>query len=272
VSGSRIIAAAWAEASKLGAQFKLRLVLAICVAGPFAFVAAMKVQSSLPEDTLFGRAVKDTGFATPLVILGFAGLWLLPALTSIVAGDLFSAEDRYGTWTTVLTRSCTRNEVFSGKVLVAFAFSLLAVMMVAAGSFAAGLLGFGAAPLIDLSGALVPPARAFREVALAWVSVFPPALAFTAIAMLFSVATRSSAAGVGVPVVLGLVMELAELMDGPDAYRRLLLTSSFGAWHGIVTEHPYYGPLVHGIGVSALYTLGCVIAAHRILRARDIAG
>ena len=72
------------------------------------FAAAMRVQSSLPADTLFGRAVTDSGFAIPLVVLGFAALWPLPVLASIAGGDVFSAEDRYGTWKTVLTRSRSR--------------------------------------------------------------------------------------------------------------------------------------------------------------------
>src|SRR5262245_2759057 len=109
------------------AQYKVRIVLAVCVAGPLAFAVAMRVQTNLPTDTLFGRSVAETGFAVPLVVLGFAALWAFPALASIVGGDLFSAEDRYGTWATVLTRSRSRAEVFAGKVVTAFAFSVLAV-------------------------------------------------------------------------------------------------------------------------------------------------
>ena len=111
------------ECAKVGAQLKARAVLALCVAGPFAFVAAMRVQSEMPEDTLFGRALKESGFATPLVILGFAALWVFPVLTAVIGGDLFSAEDRYGTWATALTRSRTRAEVFAGKVVTALGFS-----------------------------------------------------------------------------------------------------------------------------------------------------
>jgi ABC-2 type transport system permease protein len=86
-------------------QFKVRILIATCVVAPFGFAVAMRVQGSLPVDTLFGRAVKDSGFAIPLVVLGFAALWAFPVLTSVVGGDIFSAEDRYGTWKTVLTRS-----------------------------------------------------------------------------------------------------------------------------------------------------------------------
>jgi ABC-2 type transport system permease protein len=65
--------------------------VAACVLSPIAFAAAMRVQSSVPSHTLFGRAVNESGYAVSLVVLGFAALWAFPVLTSIVGGDLFSA-------------------------------------------------------------------------------------------------------------------------------------------------------------------------------------
>jgi ABC-2 type transport system permease protein len=265
------MAVAGVECSKLRSQLKTRVVLGSCTIGPFAFVAAIRMQNSVPEDTLFGRAVKESGFATPLVILGFAALWIFPVLTSVVGGDLFSAEDRYRTWTTLLTRSRSRAEVFAGKVLVALGFALLAVVTLAISSIAAGVLVIGFQPLIDLSGTLLTAPQALADVACAWASVVPPALGFTAVAVLVSVASRSSAAGVGLPVVAGLLMQLYDYVDGPLWIRELLVASAFGAWHGLVTEHRFYRPLVHGTAVSAAYLIVCLAVAYRLLQRRDIA-
>ncbi len=267
-----ILAVVGAEAAKLRAQFKSRAVLGVCLAGPFAFVAALRLQPALPEDTLFGRSVTESGFAAPLVVLGFAALWVFPALTSVVGGDLFSSEDRYGTWTTVLTRSRSRAEVFAGKVVVALGFSSLAVCALALSSLAAGLLGIGYQPLVDLSGTLRAPMRALGDVVLAWTSILPPVFGFCALSVLLSVATRSSAAGVGLPVVVGLAMQLFATLDSPDLVRRLLLTSAFEAWHGLLVERPFYRPLTYSVVVSAAYIAVCLVAAYRILRSRDIGG
>jgi len=49
------------------------------------------------------------------------------------------------------------------------------------------------------------------------------------------------------------MMQLYGFVDGPEAVRRMLITSAFGAWHGFVTEPRYYGPLVHGSTVSGAY-------------------
>ena len=267
-----VLAVVAVECAKLRAQRYVPSVLAACVAGPLAFVVAIRAQSAVPEDTLFGRSVKESGLATPLVVLGFAALWIFPALSSVVGGDLFSAEDRYGTWATVLTRARSRAEVFSGKVLTALAFSSLAVVALAASSVAAGVFVVGWQPLIDLSGVLLPPWQALGRVVLAWASVLPPALAFTSLATLLSVATRSSPAGIGLPVVAALMMQLYAYVDGPEVVRRLLMTSAFGAWHGLMTQPAYYGPLIHGTTVSAAYCVVCLAAAYRSLRHRDIGG
>ena len=269
VRGSLCVAAV--EWSKLWAQAKTRVVLVVCVAAPFVFITAIQAQTTVPSDTLFGRSVKESGFATPLVVLGFAGLWVLPVLTSIVGGDLFAAEDRYGTWTTLLTRSCSRSDVFAGKVTVAFGFSSLVVAVLAASSVSAGVLVVGSQPLVDLSGVLLPPQSALGRVVLAWTSVLPPCLGFTAMAVLLSVVTRSSTAGVGLPVVVALAMQLFSLVDGPEVVRRLFIVSSFGAWHGLLTEPRYYRPLLQGAAVSTVYTIASIAIAYEIFRRRDIA-
>ena len=128
------------------------------------------------------------------------------------------------------------------------------------------------AAVINLSGALLPPPQALVRVALAWASVLPPALGFTGVAVLLSVATRSSAAGIGLPVLAGLAMQGYALVDGPEAVRRLLIASAFGAWHGLLTEPPYYRPLIHGTMISAAYLVVCVVVVYRMLRRRDIGG
>jgi ABC-2 type transport system permease protein len=258
------------EWSKLAAQLKVRVAVVACAAGPFVFAAAIRVQGSLPTDTLFGRSLADSGLAVPLVVLGFSALWAFPVLASIVGGDVFSAEDRYGTWTTMLTRSRSRAEVFGGKVLAALCFSTLAVATLAASSVAAGVLVIGRQPVIDLSGILRQPREALFRVMLAWMSVLPPTFGFTGLAVLTSIATRHTAAGIGLPVIAGLLMQLAALIDGPEAIRRLLITSAFETWHGFLTEPPYYGPLAGGTIVSGVYLLTCLAIAYRVLRQRDI--
>lgn len=241
------------ELVKLALQLRTRVAAVLCLVGPFVFTIVVRTQSALPTDTLFGRWVHVSGAAIPLVVLGFAGLWALPALTSIVTGDLFAAEDRFGTCKTLLTRSPSREQIFCGKVLAGLTYTVVVVLLLGAASIAAGVLLGGDQPLVGLNGQQVPAGRALLLVSLCWAVVLLPTVGFGALAVLTSVATRSSPAGIGVPVFVGLLMQLATLADGHEVARLLMLTTPFTAWHGLLTADPFYGPLVWGAATSLGY-------------------
>jgi ABC-2 type transport system permease protein len=260
------------ELAKLAGQIRIRVAVALCLLVPFAFAAALGTQDGTPDDILFGRWVHTSGYAVPLVVLGFVSQWLLPALTGIVAGDLFASEDHFGTWATMLTRSRSRSEIFAGKTFAAMTYAIVVVVLLAVSSLTAGVLLLGDRPLADLSGVLVGSGAWTWLVLACWAAVLPPVMAFTAFGLLVSVATRNSAIGIAVPVVAGLLAQLAA-MAGPPAYVGVLLpATSFRAWHGLLTSPPYAGPLIGGLAVSAAYTVVCLTVAYALLWRRDLAG
>ena len=128
----------------------------------------------------------------------------------------------------------------------------------------------GRQPLIGLSGTELPAVAALGRVVLAWASVIPPVLGFTALALLLSATTRSGIAGVGLPVLLGLVMELASLLDGADAARPFALTAQFVAWHGLFAEPRFHGPLLRDLMVSVVYLFACLMPAYVAFSRRDL--
>lgn len=263
--------AVWrAELARLSAQPWTRVALALCAVAPFLAVGVLAAQSSVPEDTLFGRWVHTSGFALPLVVLSFAGQWGLPALATLVAGDIFSAEDHHGTWKAVLTRSRSRSEVFVGKTAAALTWSVLVVVVLALASTAAGLLA-GTEPLVGLSGQLVPAGQAVPLVLASWATALAPTLGFAAVGLAVSVVTRRSTAGIGVPVLLGLLMQLLALVNGPDLLRVLLLSTAYGSWHGLWAQPTFTGPLLQGLAVSAVWLVLGIVVAHQVFLRRDVA-
>ena len=90
------------ELRKLMAHLTTRILILVCAIGPLAFAVLLKVQSGTPSDALFGVWVHSSGFAISLVILGFAGSWGFPIIAGVLAGDLFSSEDRLPCAVTVL--------------------------------------------------------------------------------------------------------------------------------------------------------------------------
>lgn len=260
------------EVTKLAAQARTRATLAVCLVAPFIFVVLLDRQDRVPKDTLYGRWVHASGFATPLMILGFAAQWVFPLLTSLVAGDIFASEDQHGTWKTILTRSHSRTQIFWAKTLAAATFAALVLAVLAVSCLAAGVLLVGHQPLEGLSGTLLPPGRTAGLVLAAWATALLPLLGFTAFGIMLSVLTRSSPMGIVGPVVLGLVMQLYSFLNGADAIRHLLLVTPFDSWHGLLAADPYYGALRQGALVSIAYIAICLTVAYTALRRRDITG
>jgi ABC-2 type transport system permease protein len=260
------------EVRKLTAQLPVRLLGLASLLGPFAFAIALKLVAASPSDTLFGMWVHSSGFAVPLVILSFAGGWGFPVIAAVVAGDIFSSEDRHGTWKTVLTRACSRGDVFTGKVLAAAALAVGLVLLLAAAGVAAGILLVGTRPLVGLSGQLIAPGTAFAAILASWVVSIPPLLAFTALALLFSVAARNGIIGVVGPVLTALVMQLLALVGSGIWVHQLLALAVFDDWHGLFTDPHFLGQLAVGSAVSLGWIALCLSLAWRLLRARDFAG
>jgi len=260
------------EVSKLRVQYRAKAVLLGACLAPIPVVVIIHGQSRPPKDTLFGRFAIDNGFALALLVLGFASQWVLPLLTSVVAGDVFASEDQHGTWKTVLTRSASRSQIFSAKVVTAFGFATLMLTLLAASTIISSLLIVGDQPLTGLSGQTIAAGSALKLVIAAWASVLPATLGFTCLAIVLSVWSRNPAVGIAAPVVIAMVMQLVGALGGVEAVRPLLITTSLEAWHGLIAQPAFTGPLVEGVLVSLVWCLVCLVLAFVLLRRRDITG
>jgi ABC-2 type transport system permease protein len=260
------------EMAKTASQLVPRAATLVCLVGPFAFTFFINTQASVPADALFGRWVHSSGFAIPFVVLGFGGVVGFPLLTSLVGGDIFAAEDGNATWKTLLTRSCSRRDIFVAKCLAAATFSIAMVALLAVTSTIAGVVIVGTQPLISLSGEALDPSRAIIVILESFGIALLPALAFTCIGILFSVASRNSMVGVLGPPLVGLVMLLVSLIGSGAFVRSVLLTTPFEAWHGILVDPSRSEPLVVGAVVCAAYAYLSLDAARRAFRRRDFAG
>ncbi len=269
---SRAVSVWRAEILKLRAQLPLRVLVLVCLLGPFAFGLVLSEQAAVPADTLLGVWVHESGYAVSLVVLGFAGYLGFPVIAGVLAGDLFSSEDRYGTWKTVLTRSRTAEELFAGKVLAALTAAVALTAIVALSSLAAGLAFTGNEPLVGLSGVVIPSGEALGLVLVSWLLSIPPMLGFTCLAMLFSVASRNGIVGVLGPLLVALVMQLLSLIGSGTVAHMLLLTTAFTDWHGLLSSPKFYGPMVIGVLVGLLWAAACLAVSWRILRSRDFGG
>ncbi len=109
-------------------------------------------------------------------------------------------------------------------------------------------------------------------VIVAWLLNVLPMLAFTSLAVLFSVATRNGIAGVVGPALVDLVMQLLLLVGTGVWLHMLLAASAFQGWYTLFTAHPYYGPPVIACIVSVILIVACLGGSWLIIRRRDFAG
>ncbi|WP_445524047.1 ABC transporter permease [Streptomyces cyslabdanicus] len=257
------------ELVKLVSQWRIRLLVLACWIVPALFVAAVSLQSTLPSDTLFGRWMHATGWAGPLVMLGFAGTWALPLLTSVVAGDVFASEDRLGTWRHLLVAVRSPRRIFASKALAGLTVILLLVAGLACSSTVGGVLAVGNQPLVGLDGHLLTPADAAGKVLLAWLCVLAPTLALAAIGLLGSVALGRSPMGLLLPALAALAMQLAQMLPLPVAIRLALPGYAFIAWNGLFTSPAQLGPLLIGIVVGLVWAVAATTLAYLLFLRRD---
>ncbi|WP_410671449.1 ABC transporter permease [Amycolatopsis sp. cmx-4-68] len=260
------------ELVKLFAAWRIRLLVLACWLAPALFVAVVSEQSSLPVDTLFGRWMNATGWAGPLVMLGFAGTYALPLLTSVVAGDVFAAEDRLGTWRHLLVAVRSTRRIFVAKALASLTVILVLVAGLAVSGAVGGVLSAGSRPLVGLDGHLLAPADAAGQVLLAWVCVLAPTLALAAIGLLGSVLWGRSPMGLLLPAVVALVLALAQLLPLPVAVRLALPSYAFIAWNGLFTDPAQLGPLLIAVGVSLAWAVAATALAYLLFVRRDFTG
>ena len=257
------------ELVKLLSQWRVRLLIVACWLAPALFVTVVSRQASLPVDTLFGRWMHATGWAGPLVILGFSGSWALPLLTSLVAGDVFASEDRLGTWRHLLVAVRSPRRIFVSKALASLTVIALLVIGLVCSSTIGGLAVIGNKSLIGLDGHLLSPGDAAGKVLLAWACALAPTLALAAIGLLGSVALGRSPMGLLLPAVVALAMQIVQQLPVPVAIRYALPGYAFISWNGLFTGPAQLGPLLIGIAVSLVWVVVATALAYFLFARRD---
>jgi len=257
------------ELVKLVSQWRIRLVFLACLLAPAIYSAVISRQTSLPADAVYGRLMNQSGWAGSLAILVFMGTLLLPLLTSVVAGDIFAVEDRLGTWRHLLVAVRSPRRIFVSKAVAALTVTLALLACIALSSVAGGLASIGSHPLPGLDGHLIGSGELALTVLLAWLTIVPPTLAFSAVGLLGSVALGRSPLGLLMPVALALVLMGVQLMPVPVALRVALPMHAFLSYRGLFTEPAQLGPFWIGLVVSLSWAALATFLAYRLFLRRD---
>ena len=184
------------ELLKLLAQKRTYLGLGAAIAVPLAFVIVLTIKAGGPTDIPLGRYIRQTGLATPFVVLFFMSIWAFPLITALVAGDIVASESHNGTLKTILTRSRNRGEIFAGKVAATFTYTVIVVFAMGLVAFVAASISWGFHPLTSLSGTTVSFGHGLGLLAASLALYAWPMAGIAAFGLFLSTVTRNSAASV----------------------------------------------------------------------------
>jgi ABC-2 type transport system permease protein len=260
------------EVLKLLAQKRTYLGVGAAMLVPLVFVVVLTIQKGGPSDIPLGRYLRQTGLATPFVVLFFMSIWAFPLITALVAGDVVAAESQNGTLKTILTRSRNRGEIYTAKVLATFTYTLVVIFAMGAVGLVAASIAWGFNDLTSLSGT---PVHAWHGVALLAASLALyawPMAGIAAFGLMLSTITRNSAAAVVGTLMWALLMQLLGVLPGTESIRPYLLGTQFEAWHGFLRTPADWAPVVRALWVCAFYVVIPLGAGYLVFLRRDVAG
>jgi ABC-2 type transport system permease protein len=261
------------ELRKLISQKRTYLGLGLAIILPLIFVLVQSLRHRQDHgDNIFVSQITQSGLATPVLMLLFLSVFMLPLIASLVAGDVVAAEDGNGTLKTILTRSVDRGQVFAAKALTAVTYATVAVFLSAIVATAAGVAAWGFNRVITYSGTVVSPSEGLLLIFAANACYLIPLFAVATIGVLLSTVTRNSAASVVGAVGAVILLYIVAQIPGLEGIRPYLLTEQFEAWHGLLRTPTNWAPIWHSLWVCALYAVPALTAGYLVFLRRDVAG
>ncbi|HEY1450193.1 MAG TPA: ABC transporter permease [Solirubrobacteraceae bacterium] len=262
------------ELRKLISQKRTYLGLGLAVILPLIFVLVQRLRDHRGHDqgNIFASHITQSGLATPVLMLLFLSVFMLPLIASLVAGDIVAAEDGNGTLKTILTRSVGRGQVFAAKALAAFTYATVAVFLSALVATVAGVASWGFHSVVTFSGTTVSASEGLLLVAASNACYLIPLFAVVSIGLLLSTVTRNSAAAVVGTIGLTILLFIVAQIPGIEGIKPYLLTEQYENWHGLLRTPTDWAPILHSLWVCALYAGSCLAAAYLVFLRRDVAG
>jgi ABC-2 type transport system permease protein len=261
------------ELRKLISQKRTYLGLGLAIILPMIFVVAESLRHHHDHgDNIFAAEITHSGLATPVLMLLFLSVFMLPLIASLVAGDIVATEDGNGTLKTILTRSVDRGQVFAAKALAAATYATIAVFLSAAVATVAGVISWGFHSVRTFSGTVVSASEALLLVFAANAIYLIPLLTVASIGVLLSTSTRNSAAAVVGTIGLVILLFIIAQIPGLEGVKPYLLTEQFENWHGLLRTPTDWSPIAHSAWVCALYAGPALFAAYLVFLRRDVAG
>jgi ABC-2 type transport system permease protein len=221
----------------------------------------------------FLSAVLSDGTLFPLAALGVVLPLLLPIAVAVLGGDAIAGESQTGTLLYLLVRPVRRTHLLLAKLVTVVAFVLLAVLIVAAVSYAEGRLLLGQAPAagtVSVSGSTLSQQELAWRTVLALGYVIISMLGVAAVALFFSTLTRSSIGAALGAVGLLIASTVLLSLDAANALHPFLPTRYWLAFVDLFRDPILWRDVLRGLVVQLSYLTVFTLAAWANFGTKDI--
>lgn len=238
---------------------RTQLALGLMVLLPVIILIAFQFDSGGDDDNGGGEFASLVEFATQgglnfaLFCLFVSAGFLLVVAVAMFCGDTVASEASWGSLRYLLAVPVPRARLLAVKLLVALAYSGIALLLLVGTGLLLGTLRYGWGPLLSTVAAEIPPGegllRLFGIVGyLAIVLLVVAGLAF-----LLSVSTDAPLGAVGGAVLLWILSSILDQITALGALRNLLPTHYSQAWLALLSTPPQYDDLVKGTLSAVVY-------------------
>jgi ABC-2 type transport system permease protein len=197
--------------------------------------------------------------------------FLLVVAVALFCGDTVASEAGWGSLRYLLAAPVPRARLLRQKLVVALAYSTVAVTSFPVMSLIAGTVAFGWHPLrLPGTGAVLTTGPAVARMGIVLGYVLVTELVVAGLAFLLSVSTDSPLGAVGGAVGLVIVSNILDAVTALGNWREILPTHWQFAWLDAMQPQISWGGMIEGASVSVSYALILFALAFRHFAAKDI--
>jgi ABC-type transport system involved in multi-copper enzyme maturation permease subunit len=197
--------------------------------------------------------------------------FLIVVAVALFCGDTVATEASWSSLRYLLAAPVPRSRLLRQKLIVALAYSVIAITYLTLMSLLAGTVAFGWHALrLPGTGVELPTGPALGRLAIVLGYVLVSELVVAALAFLLSVLTDSPLGAVGGAVGLVIVSNILDAVTALGSWRELLPTHWQFAWLDVLQPQVSWADMIQGSAVSVSYALVLFALAFRWFRSRDI--
>ncbi|MBQ1052215.1 ABC transporter permease subunit [Micromonospora sp. C51] len=177
--------------------------------------------------------------------------FLLVVVVALFCGDTVASEASWGSLRYLLAIPVPRARLLTVKLLVALAYSALALILLAGTALAIGTLRYGWSPLRSTVAAQLEPGEGLLRLLAVLGYLAIVLLVVAGLAFLLSVTTDAALGAVGGAVLLWILSSILDQITALGAIRSFLPTHYSTAWLGLLSTPVQTDDIVRGT-VSAI--------------------